>query len=269
MLEKYLKIMIKCTKTRYNNEFYYHDNDEMIGHSIDLYGEYAQVEVDFLLSFLNENSIVYDVGANIGYHTTAFASVAKKVYAFEPHPKNYSLLQQNTRAFSNVHLENHAVSNKRSVCYINDYDPQVAGNFGAVSVVDYTTSIQASTIDLDTAGFDLPDFIKIDVEGYELQVLEGCKQIIEQQCPVVYYEAHESKDLKEIYELLSPERYRFYWAQVNNYNPKNFTNNADNVFGGTALMSILAWPKNLPELPMTPVNGPNDTAGRFYVNGHP
>jgi hypothetical protein len=34
-------------------------------------------------------------------------------------------------------------------------------------------------------------------------------------------------------------------------------------------MSILAWPKSLPELSMTPVEGPDDTAGRFYVGGHP
>jgi FkbM family methyltransferase len=261
--------MIKSTKTRYNNKFYYHNNDEMIGRSIDLYGEYAQVEVDFLLSFLNKDCVVYDIGANIGYHTTAFASLARKVYAFEPHPKNYALLEQNTEDFSNVYIGNYAVSNSRSVCYINDYDPQVAGNFGAVSVVDYPTSIEAVAIDLDTAGLDLPDFIKIDVEGYELQVLEGCRQIIEHRCPVVYYEAHESKDLKEIYELLSPDRYRFYWAQVNNYNPNNFAKNDNNVFGGTALMSILAWPKTLAELSMTPVEGPNDTAGRFYVDGHP
>ena len=70
--------MIKSTKTRYSKNFSYYSTDEMIGRSLELYGEYSQSELEFLLSMLNENSVVYDVGANIGYHTTAFASVAKK-----------------------------------------------------------------------------------------------------------------------------------------------------------------------------------------------
>jgi len=68
---------------------------------------------------------------------------------------------------------------------------------------------------------------------------------------------------------LSEDRYRFYWAQVNNYNPANFAGNTDNIFAGSALMSILAWPRTLGELPLSLVTGPDDTAGRFYVNGHP
>ena len=166
-------------------------------------------------------------------------------------------------------LGQYAVSDCKSTCYITDYDPDQPSNFGAVSVVDHTTGIAVTAIDLDTAGLDPPDFIKIDAEGHELQVLQGCRQIIQQHCPVVYYEAHESRDLKDIYLLLSEDRYRFYWAQVNNYNPDNFTGNEENIFGGSALMSILAWPKHLVELPMTPVDGPDDTANRFYVNGHP
>jgi len=261
--------MIQSTKTRYCNEFWYHSNDLMIGTSLARYGEYSQCELDFILSFLNNNAVVYDVGANIGYHTTAFASRAKCVYAFEPHPGNYALLEKNTKEFDNVFLSQCAVSDHKSTCYITDYDPDQISNFGAVSVVDHATGIRVTAIDLDTAGLPLPDFIKIDAEGHELRVLQGCKQIIQQHCPVIYYEAHESHDLKEIYLLLSEDRYRFYWAQVNNYNPDNFAGNANNIFGNTALMSILAWPKDLGELPMTPVTGPNDTVARFYENGQP
>ena len=261
--------MIESTKTRYCNEFWYHSNDLMIGASLARYGEYSQREIDFILSFLTDSAVVYDVGANIGYHTTAFASRAKCVYAFEPHPGNYALLEKNTEEFDNVFLEQCAVSNRKSTCYITDYDPDQISNFGAVSIVAHTTGIQVTAIDLDTAGLDPPDLIKIDAEGHELQVLQGCEQIIQQYCPVVYYEAHESRDLREIYLLLSEDRYRFYWAQVNNYNPDNFAGNEENIFGKSALMSILAWPQNLPELAMTPVLGPEDTANRFYVDGHP
>jgi hypothetical protein len=124
-------------------------------------------------------------------------------------------------------------------------------------------------LSLDQSGLEPPDLIKIDVEGHELGVLQGGQKIIAQRCPVIYYEAHESKHLKEIYEMLEPLGYRFYWVQVNNYNPENYAGNKENIFGQSGLMSILAWPKNLPELPMTPVLGAEDTANRFYVGGHP
>jgi FkbM family methyltransferase len=261
--------MIKSTKTRYCDEFWYHSNDLMIGASLARYGEYSQCEIDFILSFLTDSAVVYDVGANIGYHTTAFATRVKRVYAFEPHPGNYALLEKNTEEFDNVFLGQYAVSNCKTTCYISDYDPDQISNFGAVNIVDHITGIPVTAIDLDTAGLDPPDFIKIDAEGHELQVLQGCKQIIQQYCPVIYYEAHESRDLRDIYLLLREDRYRFYWAQVNNYNPANFAGNTDNIFGGSALMSILAWPRILGELPLTPVLGPDDTANRFYQDGHP
>ena len=76
----------------------------MIGTSLARYGEYGQCEIDFILSFLTDSAVVYDVGANIGYHTTAFATRARRVYAFEPHPGNYALLEKNTEEFDNVFL---------------------------------------------------------------------------------------------------------------------------------------------------------------------
>jgi len=261
--------MIKSTQTRYCKRFFFYANDEMIGHSLARYGEYSQAELTLLLSVLTNNAIVYDVGANIGYHTTAFASVAKHVYAFEPHPRNYAMLTINTASLTNVTTVNCAVSQTQGHVYVSDFDPEQVGNFGAVCVTAEQTAISVPCMTLDHAGLAPPDLIKIDVEGHELDVLYGCQEIIQQRFPVIYYEAHESKNLKEIYEMLEPLGYRFYWAQVNNYNPDNFAGNEENIFGGSALMSILAWPKNLSELSMTPVEGPDDTAGRFYVDGHP
>ena len=261
--------MIESTKTRYSDDFSFYENDQMIGHSLAHYGEYSQIELDFLTSILNKDCVVYDVGANIGYHTTAFASVAKKVYAFEPHPKNYAMLEKNTEDLDNVYIGKYAVSDSRHTCYISDYDPEKMGNFGAVSLIDDTSGIKTDAIDLDTAGLDLPDLIKIDVEGSELQVLQGCQEIIKIKKPVIYYEAHESKDLKQIYQLLEPHGYRFYWFQVNNYNPDNFAKNTNNIFNKSGLMSVLAWPITSGELPFMQVEGPDDTPNKFYVNGRP
>ena len=63
--------MIQSTKTRYVDKFYYYDTDNIIGRSLAFYGEYAQPEIDFLLQLINQKSVVYDIGSNIGYHAAA------------------------------------------------------------------------------------------------------------------------------------------------------------------------------------------------------
>ena len=74
--------MIKQSKTKYVDIFHYYDTDEVFGKSIEVYGEYSEAEVIVLTSLMNKNTVVYDIGGNIGYHASAFATVAKHVYSF-------------------------------------------------------------------------------------------------------------------------------------------------------------------------------------------
>ena len=75
----------------------------------------------------------------------------------------------------------------------------------------------------------------------------------------MYYEAHETHHFKEIYELLTTLEYDLYWAQVNNFNPNNMKRNIINVFGNSALFSIIVWPKAYSKLPLNSVEGPDDS----------
>jgi FkbM family methyltransferase len=257
--------MIKSTKTRYSDAFYFYENDAIIGKSIDMYGEYSQIEVEFLLSFLNKDWVVYDIGANIGYHTHAFASCAKQVFAFEPHPKTFQLLANNTQHLSNVTLLNLAVSNfnGKSRCY--DYDTNIKSNYGAVSVDNETGVVEIECASLETVNNNLPDFIKIDVEGSELAVIQGCMEVIKVKNPVIYYEAHETVHLKEIYQLLAPQDYKFYWVPIKNFNIDNFNKSTQNIFGESFLHSIVAWPTRFPDLDLPLVDGQDDTLEKFWA----
>lgn len=255
--------MIESTKTRYSDEFYFYQKDKIIGNSLRYYGEYSQVELDFMLEVLNPSCIVYDVGANIGYHTTAFASKAKKVYAFEPNPHNYSMLQKNAASLSNVHLVNAAVGDHNGTTKIGDFDPEVeTENFGMMKCGD--EGVEVPLVSLDDCGFDGPDLIKIDVEGYEYAVIKGCEKMLQTRRPMFYYEAHETKELKEIYEFLAPYGYNFYWSFVRNYNPNNYKKLEANIFGESMLISIVAWPGHLGFLPLQPVLGSSDHFSRFF-----
>lgn len=257
--------MIKSTKTRYSNEFYYYANDYIIGRSIEKYGEYSQVEVDFLTSILRKDSVVYDIGANIGYHTTAFASVANTVIGFEPHPKTFELLKRNTQQLKNVKILNCAVSNFTGPAYCSDYNIELAGNYGNMSISE-SSGVEIQCIDFGNChGFPLPDLIKIDVEGSEYPVIQSCMTLLKQKAAVVYYEAHETVHLTEIYELLQPLGYRFYWMTVDNYNVNNLNKSTENMFGNNVLTNIVAWPGDLPELGLYSVQDKNDTVENYYA----
>ena len=260
-------LMIAQTRTRYHTNFSYFVNDEMIGSSLRRYGEYQQVELDFLLSLLTPDSVVYDVGANVGYHTTAFASRAQQVISFEPNPQNFALLEQNTRDLERVTVYQAAVSNTQGPGYIDTFDPAVYGNFGHMTMNTQGSGVQVPCMTLDFVNHAPPDLIKIDVEGHEYEVLQGCVHLLKRRRPVIYYEAIETPNLGDIYRMLTALDYRLYWMCVRNYNPNNFLGEQENIYLDSALMSILAWPGQYDPLPMEPVQGADDRPQRFYVDG--
>ena len=71
----------KQINTRYGNMIIFSD-DPTIGRSLELYGEYCYPEIELILNFVNPNSLVLDVGANIGSHSIAIAPYVKNVVAF-------------------------------------------------------------------------------------------------------------------------------------------------------------------------------------------
>lgn len=259
--------MILTTQTRYLDEFYFYENDSIIGEHLRNYGEYTQIELDILLHMLDDTCVVWDIGANIGYHTVAFATKAKHVYSFEPNRKNFELLLKNTKTFNNVTLVNAAVSNKNGFISVGDFDLEVYSNYGNVKVGEGGENVLC--IKPDSFSMNKPDFIKIDVEGHELFVLEGCRSILEKNKPVLYLEAHETPDLPVIYELLDQLDYYMYWVMIPNYNHNNFKQNSDDFTMGTFLYSLIATAKTEENKDFcNRMLGPDDTCKKFFERQH-
>lgn len=231
---------ISFARSRYSDKFYYYTNDYIIGRSIGTYGEYTQLEIELLRNFINNDTIVYDIGANIGYHALAFSKLCRYVYAFEPNKKHLKLLRKNLEDRKNVEIFDNAISDMVGDIKIQDFDTDVPGNYGELYVNQDGYDVLA--IRIDDLDIIIPDLIKIDVEGHELQVLRGSIETIREYNPIIFYEAHGS-ELAEIYDLLTEQKYHLYWYPCPNYNGNNYNKVKHNIFGNGGVVNILALPE--------------------------
>jgi FkbM family methyltransferase len=150
------------------------------------------------------NDVFIDVGAHIGSYTIPIAKKAQKVIAFEPNKYTFELLTKNISLnnLTNIEAYNVAVSKKRGVVSFT-YEDQ--SSYSRIIDSDQSTSVAVvenvkahdnnnihlvNTIDLDGVLLkeDRVDWIKIDVEGHELDVLEGAMQTIRMHKPKIIIE---------------------------------------------------------------------------------
>lgn len=125
---------------------------------------------------------VVDVGANIGIYTRFFSGLAAasgRVHAFEPAPSNYKRLQENAEHFANVSLNQAAVGDRSGTIRLFVSD-ELNVDHRTFDSGDGRSGIDVPVVSLDeyfTAGQRV-DLIKIDVQGYELSVLQGAKRVL-------------------------------------------------------------------------------------------
>lgn len=135
--------------------------------------------------------VFYDVGAFQGLYAIRLGKKAEKVYAFEPSPISHSILKLN--AFLNkVPIEAHqlCISAIDGVTWFPVRSQPFSGNFAYFS--DNKIGIETYTIDtlVFTKGFKPPQVMKIDVEGHELEVLDGAVLTLQEHKPTLLIEYH-------------------------------------------------------------------------------
>lgn len=150
---------------------------------------------------------VVDAGANIGIFTLyALALGAKKLYAFEPVKETFKMLKGNialNRAGRLVRAENIALgaADCEAVLKFNtegDGSSMLAGAGGEVNPgVNYSGVRIVKLAPLDSLVKSRVDFLKMDVEGYEEEVLLGARGIIKKHKPVLSFAAYHRKTDRE------------------------------------------------------------------------
>jgi FkbM family methyltransferase len=144
---------------------------------------------------LTAGSTFVDIGANIGLHALFAAGLvgeSGRVFAVEPHPITMEMLRQNLEInglLDRVSLSQVAVSNVDDATVTFEYfseHPAMSGLKVSKEILDKFKGtlerIDVKTITLDSLVVReglIPDLVKIDVEGFEYTVLEGCVETIE------------------------------------------------------------------------------------------
>jgi FkbM family methyltransferase len=156
-----------------------------------LWSNEGEYELRLLSKLVDRKRVAVDVGANQGVYSFHLSRFATRVEAFEPNPIYRPRL---VRLGSKVILHEMGLSNKDGVGILNipAGENQPAAGWGTLEntklPVAESLSVQIET--LDHFNFD-PGFIKIDVEGHELAVLQGAAETIQKSRPIVLVECEE------------------------------------------------------------------------------
>lgn len=138
--------------------------------------------------YVTGGAVVVDAGANIGNHSVYFAKIcgAQRIYAFEPLRETFSVLEKNIalNAPECVICHNLALGAGFGRAGIAQYFGNNIGATQLASRVDGAYEVQP----LDSFGFERIDAFKIDVEGYEVAVLEGARESLARCKPVIFIE---------------------------------------------------------------------------------
>lgn len=193
-----------------DNKMYLDLEDEGLSRDLLKTGKREALAVELLHGELAEGDIVADIGANIGYYTLQEASLvgsAGKVYAIEPAPANASLLEKNIElnGYQNIEVFRVAMGNENGT---SPFYVSKKRNLSSMLGQSMSTLLREVTVEVVT--FDsffsrvgeYPTFIRMDVEGYEVEIIEGMREFLQASRPLrILMEMHSSRG-EEIISML-------------------------------------------------------------------
>lgn len=168
-------------------------NKDLISEHIIKHGSWEKDLVNKAKSFLKPDSVALDIGANIGTWSLELSRACKRVYAFEPQPETFNQLCANLVINGCENVTPHRIalgSHKQSGSQLS---MKIESKNNGHSRISKGGSVTVDVKSLDDYGLERIDFIKMDVEGFELNVLEGASRTIEKFHPVVFFEAWPGK----------------------------------------------------------------------------
>lgn len=195
------------------------DPRQLIDYNLYFNGVYEKYTTNTIKKLVTKDMICFDIGANIGAHTFAMAKICNKVYAFEPTTWAYDklLINNSLNHFKNIQLLKCGLSDKTETknIYIRSSWPLFSNPDKVEENVYFTT--------IDDFGLQV-DFMKIDVDGYEPQILTGGIETIKKYKPIIIIEFVLNKEF--IFNFLKVLGYKFYsevtYKEINPFKNRTF-----------------------------------------------
>ncbi len=186
---------------------------------------YEPETLEFLRKNIKSTDVFLDIGSNSGIYSIICSHYVKKVYSFEPSPREYTTLKENIKInnIHNIEAQKIAVGGRNSKGKLRialDYNSghnTLANNF--IYQGTQLNNVQEVTVKtLDSIFLNIPtDIWKIDVEGVELDVLKGAHKTIQRNKPrVIIYEITENSiQNKKIRDWLVSHNYKIFYILPN------------------------------------------------------
>jgi len=160
-------------------------------------------ESRFWRSLALKGLVVYDIGAFHGILTLFFSRSAKAVISYEPNTHNNKRLHENLKlnGVRNVTVRKIGIGSEAKHARMvfsrlmpggASVEPNVATQIAQQGLDTRTEDIQITTLDQDIGEQSLPapEFIKIDIEGFELEALRGARETLTRHRPALFLEMH-------------------------------------------------------------------------------
>ncbi|WP_338792589.1 FkbM family methyltransferase [Bernardetia sp. MNP-M8] len=200
----------------------------IVGHDIEVKEFYKK-----LILSEYKPKLVFDVGANYGTHSILFLANGIPTITFEPNPACYdSFDKMATINNLNYNLEKVAVGDKesRETLIFPEKDTWLGSitkeYASTINTFEKVKSIEIDVITLDNytkSKNSIPDFIKIDTEGFEINVIEGAKNLLQNNPIIITFECIKEEEKKQLFDQFDNINYQIH--QLQNISKKPLSKN--------------------------------------------
>lgn len=219
-----------------HGEIWFYGKDEYVGKSLYNYGEFSGEECEKILSLADKNKLSLDIGANVGAIAQMFEFHQYPCAAFEPQPEIHNLLQKNFKG----ETHNCALGSTEGTAQMPRLRYGARYNYGGMSLNTRTElgSYPVPVKTLDSFNYNNVGFIKIDVEGWEEEVLRGALTTIATCKPIMYIEDDRSEKRASLRKYITSMGYSIEEHNTPLYRPNNFFGKAVNVWSPHNFLSF-------------------------------
>lgn len=211
-------------------------SDKGIARDLFIYSKRENMSTDLIKTsgIIKPGDVVLDLGANIGYYAlleSAIVGPDGKIFAVEPSPLNYRVLKENINLNGCTNIETFSIAmgdyNGKARMFVSNrsnWSRLVEKNLE--DQIDETVMVDISTVDEFLKGRLRPSLIRMDVEGYEINILRGMKQTLKNDRLSIFVEFHPTlmseQECTESFDILEENGFEVKYCLLNPSLEQNF-----------------------------------------------